>query len=149
MSDAATADPGPGWAARLLENKRLWRGIVAACAVLLLIYPLISDDLYYQNMIILSLVLAIGAVGLNVIMGFGGYISLGQSAFIGLGEYTVGIATTKIGGDPFVWVPVAGVALRLLFNWYSRPRLTPASTAATPPFLNVASQNSTQLMSSS
>ena len=59
-------------------------------------------------MIILSLVLAIGAVGLNVIMGFGGYISLGQSAFIGLGAYTVGIATTKIGGDPFVWVPVAG-----------------------------------------
>ena len=46
-------------------------------------------------MIILSLVLAIGAVGLNVIMGFGGYISLGQSAFIGLGAYTVGIATTQ------------------------------------------------------
>ena len=113
MSDAATAEPGPSWAARLLENKRLWRGIVAACAVLLLIYPLISDDLYYQNMIILSLVLAIGAVGLNVIMGFGGYISLGQSAFIGLGAYTVGIATTKIGGDPFVWVPVAGVMAAL------------------------------------
>lgn len=95
--------------ARLLDNERLWRAIVAACAVSLLAYPLISDDLYYQNMIILSLVLAIGAVGLNVIMGFGGYISLGQSAFIGLGAYTVGIATTKIGGDPFVWVPVAGV----------------------------------------
>jgi branched-chain amino acid transport system permease protein len=65
-------------------------------------------------MIILSLVFAIGAVGLNVIMGYGGYISLGQSAFIGLGAYTVGIATTKIGGDPFVWVPLAGVVAVLV-----------------------------------
>ena len=98
---------------RLGLDERFWRIVVAACAVVILAYPLISDDLYYQNMIILSLILAIGAVGLNVIMGYGGYISLGQSAFIGLGAYTVGIATTKIGGDPFVWVPVAGVAAAL------------------------------------
>ena len=41
-------------------------------------------------MIILSLLFAIGAVGLNIISGWGGYISLGQSAFIGVGAYTVG-----------------------------------------------------------
>ena len=41
-------------------------------------------------MIILSLLFAIGAVGLNVISGCGGYISLGQSAFLGIGAYTVG-----------------------------------------------------------
>ena len=93
----------------LLQDRLLWGGVIAACAVALLCYPLVSDDLFYQNMIILSLILAIGAVGLNVIMGYAGYISLGQSAFIGLGAYAVGIATTKIGGDPFVWVPVAGV----------------------------------------
>ena len=79
----------------------------------LLAYPLVTDDLFYQNMIILSLLFAIGATGLNVIMGYGGYISLGQSAFIGLGAYAVGIAVTKIGGDPFVWVPLAGVAAGL------------------------------------
>ena len=83
--------------------------MIAVAAVLLIAYPLLSDDLFYQNMIILSLVLAIGAVGLNIIVGYAGYISLGQSAFIGLGAYTVGIATTRIGGDPFVWVPVAGL----------------------------------------
>jgi branched-chain amino acid transport system permease protein len=109
----ATTTGGAGLAQSLLDSKRMWRGIIAACAVLLVIYPLITDDLYYQNMIILSLILAIGAVGLNVIMGFGGYISLGQSAFIGLGAYTVGIATTRIGGDPFIWVPVAGVVAAL------------------------------------
>ena len=52
--------------------------VVAVAILLVGIFPLVSDDLYYQNMIILSLVFAIGAVGLNVIMGYGGYISLGQ-----------------------------------------------------------------------
>jgi ABC-type branched-subunit amino acid transport system ATPase component/ABC-type branched-subunit amino acid transport system permease subunit len=98
----------------LTESRTPWRVLIAVGALALVAYPLVSDDLFYQNMIILSLVFAIGAVGLNVIMGYGGYISLGQSAFIGLGAYTVGIATTKIGGDPFVWVPLAGVIAALV-----------------------------------
>ena len=57
---------------------------------------MVSDDLYYQNMIILSLVFAIGAVGLNVISGYGGYISLGQGAFLGLGAYTLAILSTRV-----------------------------------------------------
>ena len=59
------------------------------------VYPLITDDLYYQNMIILSLVFAVGASGLNIISGFAGYISLGQGAFIGLGGYTIGVCATR------------------------------------------------------
>jgi ABC-type branched-subunit amino acid transport system ATPase component/ABC-type branched-subunit amino acid transport system permease subunit len=92
-------------------SKRLggWRLLPAAAAVLLLVYPLLSDDLFYQNMIILSLLFAIGAVGLNVISGFGGYISLGQSAFIGVGAYTVALGSLRVGGNPFLWVPAAGV----------------------------------------
>jgi len=55
------------------------------------------------------MVFAIGAVGLNIITGYAGYISLGQGAFIGLGAYVVGICVSDIGGSPWVWVPVAGV----------------------------------------
>jgi branched-chain amino acid transport system permease protein len=93
--------------------RRVGRALLVIGGVLLLTYPLISDDTFYQNMIILSLVFAIGATGLNVIMGWTGYISLGQSAFIGLGAYTVGLLTTRVGGDPFVWVPAAGVVAAL------------------------------------
>ena len=56
---------------------------------------MLSDDLYYQNMIILSLVFAVGASGLNIISGFAGYISLGQGAFIGLGGYTIGVLARR------------------------------------------------------
>jgi ABC-type branched-subunit amino acid transport system ATPase component/ABC-type branched-subunit amino acid transport system permease subunit len=102
-----------GRVGEIATPRRVGRVLLAIGGVLLLVYPLISDDLFYQNMIILSLVFAIGAVGLNVIMGWTGYISLGQSAFIGLGAYTVGILTTRVGGDPFVWVPAAGVVAAL------------------------------------
>jgi ABC-type branched-subunit amino acid transport system ATPase component/ABC-type branched-subunit amino acid transport system permease subunit len=83
--------------------------LVAVAILLVGLFPVLADDLYYQNMIILSMVFAIGAVGLNIITGYAGYVSLGQGAFIGLGAYTVGICVTEIGGSPWVWVPVAGL----------------------------------------
>jgi ABC-type branched-subunit amino acid transport system ATPase component/ABC-type branched-subunit amino acid transport system permease subunit len=92
--------------------RAVWVGrVVAALAtVAVLVYPLISDDRYYQNMIIISLVFAIGASGLNIITGFTGYVSLGQSAFIGLGGYTIGVLATRFDAvSPWLWVPVAGV----------------------------------------
>ena len=86
-----------------------WTALIAVAVLLVAAFPVLSDDLYYQNMIILSMVFAIGAVGLNIITGYAGYVSLGQGAFIGLGAYTVGICVTDIGGSPWVWVPVAGL----------------------------------------
>jgi ABC-type branched-subunit amino acid transport system ATPase component/ABC-type branched-subunit amino acid transport system permease subunit len=86
-----------------------WTAVIVVAVVLVGVFPVLSDDLYYQNMIILSMVFAIGAVGLNIITGYAGYISLGQGAFVGLGAYTVGICVTDIGGSPWVWVPAAGV----------------------------------------
>jgi ABC-type branched-subunit amino acid transport system ATPase component/ABC-type branched-subunit amino acid transport system permease subunit len=89
------------------------RIVVALAAAFLLLYPVVSDDLYYQNMIILSLVFAIGAVGLNVISGYGGYISLGQGAFLGIGAYTLAILSTRVDVSVWIWVPVAGVVAGL------------------------------------
>jgi ABC-type branched-subunit amino acid transport system ATPase component/ABC-type branched-subunit amino acid transport system permease subunit len=90
------------------------RAVIAGLALALALYPVISDDLYYQNMIILSLVFAIGAVGLNIISGYGGYISLGQGAFLGLGAYTLGILSQRIEGvSVWWWVPVGGVVAGL------------------------------------
>jgi ABC-type branched-subunit amino acid transport system ATPase component/ABC-type branched-subunit amino acid transport system permease subunit len=88
----------------------LGRVLVIATTAMLLAFPLLSDDAYYQNMIILSLVFAVGAGGLNIITGFAGYVSLGQGAFLGLGGYTVGVLATRFDAvSPWLWVPVAGL----------------------------------------
>jgi branched-chain amino acid transport system permease protein len=87
--------------------------VIAVAAVGLLVYPVVSDNLYYQNMIILSLLLGVGAVSWNIISGYAGYVSLGQSAFFGVGAYTVALFSLKVNGSvsPFAWVPVAGAAV--------------------------------------
>ncbi|MGY1810764.1 ATP-binding cassette domain-containing protein [Blastococcus sp. SYSU D00669] len=101
MSPSARDLTSPLWIGRLL---------VAVAAVFLVVFPVAVDDAYYQNMIILSLVFAIGASGLNIITGFAGYVSLGQGAFVGLGGYTIGVLATRFEGvNPWLWVPVAGL----------------------------------------
>jgi ABC-type branched-subunit amino acid transport system ATPase component/ABC-type branched-subunit amino acid transport system permease subunit len=115
MTDAAVIEgtlKGGGTPPSRAPSKALrspWTAVIAAAVLLVALFPVLSDDLYYQNMIILSMVFAIGAVGLNIITGYAGYISLGQGAFIGIGAYTVGICVSDIGGSPWVWVPVAGL----------------------------------------
>ena len=76
-----------------------------------MLYPVVSDNLYYQNMIILSLILAIMGSGWNIISGFTGYVSLGQSAFLGIGAYTTALFSLRVfeGASPFWFVPISAV----------------------------------------
>src|SRR4051812_33254543 len=103
---------------RLLSRLHpIWIGrvLVVVAGALLVLYPVLSDNLYYQNMIILSLVFAIAASGLSIITGLAGYVSLGQGAFIGLGGYTVGIlATRHPDTNVWFWMPLAGVVAGLV-----------------------------------
>jgi branched-chain amino acid transport system permease protein len=83
---------------------------VAAGVALLAVFPLVSDSLYYQNLLILTFLLAIGASGWNIMGGYAGYISLGNSAFIGLGAYTTAILAARHGLSPFLGCLVGGLA---------------------------------------
>ena len=104
MSEPAAAAAAPRRAPRPIW---LGRGSSLVAAVLLVLYPMLSDNLYYQNMIILSLVFAIAASGLSIITGLAGYVSLGQGAFIGLGGYTVGVlATQHPDTSVWLWMPL-------------------------------------------
>lgn len=120
------------WTARILPS-------VAGLALLL--FPVLSDDAYYQNMIILSLVFAVGASGLNLITGFAGYVSLGQGAFVGLGGYTIGVLATRVDTvSPWLWVPVAGVvaaAVAVLLGLVSLRSRGPSFVIITVAFLSL------------
>jgi ABC-type branched-subunit amino acid transport system ATPase component/ABC-type branched-subunit amino acid transport system permease subunit len=115
--NAAAAAPPATSSATSRWTSPLWigRALAAVAAALLLLYPVLSDDAYYQNMVILSLVFAVGASGLNVITGFAGYVSLGQGAFVGLGGYTIGVLATRFPDtSAWLWVPVAGLVAALV-----------------------------------
>jgi branched-chain amino acid transport system permease protein len=52
-------------------------------------------------------ILAIAALSLNLIMGFGGMVSFGHAAYLGIGGYAVGILAKEGIGSGFVQWPIA------------------------------------------
>ena len=83
----------------------------AAFVALLGLYPIVTTNLYYQNMIILSLLFAIMGSSWNMISGYAGYVSIGQSAFLGIGAYTTALFAIRVfdGASPFWFVPISAV----------------------------------------
>jgi branched-chain amino acid transport system permease protein len=85
---------------------RLWMWI--GLFLLFVIIPLISSHyvLYVFNHIGIA---AIAAIGLNILIGFTGQISLGHGAFFGVGAYSAAILATAVG-FPF-WLSVLSAGL--------------------------------------
>lgn len=84
---------------------KFWLGVLF---VFLLIFPFVASEymLYIANMIGFAV---IGAIGLNLLTGFTGQISLGHAAFIGIGAYTSAILVTRLGFSFWLSIPFAGV----------------------------------------
>ncbi len=85
-----------------------------AAGLVLAGFPLLAPrNIYLQNVLIMAFLLAVMASGWNVISGFAGYVSLGQSAFLGIGAYTTGLASLHLHVSPFVMVPAGALAAAL------------------------------------
>lgn len=86
---------------RLRHTKAEWfrLGLVI---VLLLVVPYVLNT-YWLGIANSILIAVVGAVGLNILVGFTGQISLGQGGFLAVGAYTSAILSTRAG----LPVPVA------------------------------------------
>lgn len=71
-------------------------------------FPFLFGE-YYVGLATLCGIAAIGAIGLNILTGFTGQISLGVGAFLGVGGYASAILTTKLGLPFWVALPLSGV----------------------------------------
>lgn len=79
------------------------------------VYPLFNTSGYVLTLVILGISYAVVVIGLNILLGYTGQLSLGQAGFFGIGAYGFAIATSRFGA-PF-WVgALAGIALALLFG---------------------------------
>ncbi len=95
---------------------------VTAFLALLLAWPfLVTGDYLWITLQIL--IASIGAVGLNILTGFTGQISLGQGAFLGVGAYTSAYVTTKLGLSFWVGVPAAGLVTAMAGMVFGIPSL--------------------------
>ena len=73
------------------------RGTVIALLVLfIVIVPLVFGE-YYLSIINLVLISTVGALGLNILVGYTGQISIGHGAFMSVGAYTAANLASERG----------------------------------------------------
>src|SRR5947209_2269055 len=86
---------------------------IAAIAALVLLMPLVFPSAYYYRVAALVFIFALAAIGLNLLMGFAGQVSLGHAGFMGIGAYTVAIGPVHLGLPSWLSF-AAGAALSAL-----------------------------------
>ena len=95
-------------------------GMAAIGAVALLVLPLFGSDFLLGAVAIPFLVFALAAIGLNILVGYTGLLSLGTAGFMGVGAYAC-YKLTSIFPDIsiVVWILVSGLfssAVGVLFG---------------------------------
>lgn len=97
-----------------MRKKLLYPGIAA---VVLLgapqILPFFFDTSYYFYLLDLIGIFAIGALGLGLLIGFAGQISIGHAAFMAIGAFFSGFTTLKLGLSFWLALPLSGVVAGL------------------------------------
>jgi branched-chain amino acid transport system permease protein len=83
--------------------------------VFLYVIPFVIPS-YLVSQFATVLVFAIAIVGINLVTGFGGAITLGHAAFVALGSYTTAILVVRYGWSPYATVPVSA-ALSWVAGW--------------------------------
>jgi branched-chain amino acid transport system permease protein len=91
-------------------------GRIATLVGLVLLYAVVPfvSNAYVLYIINTIGIFAIAAIGLNLLIGYTGQISLGHGAFFGVGAYTAAILATRVGVPFVIAVPAAGVSTALV-----------------------------------
>jgi branched-chain amino acid transport system permease protein len=97
------------------------RKLTLVLLALLPVASLLTANAFHKSVLVFGMINAIAAVGLCLMLGFAGQISLGQAAFYGLGAYTTTYLAGKFGFEPVLAI-AAGAVLSMAVGWgISRP----------------------------
>ena len=98
---------------RIFQTRLPIVGLVALLAALAFV-PLFAGT-YWLDVLNRIGIAIIGAVGLNILVGFTGQISIGHAAFLAVGAYSTAILGSKAGLPFWLTIPLAG-ALTSVFG---------------------------------
>lgn len=86
----------------------LERARLGALAALVLAFPFAASP-YWLSLANQVAIATVGAIGLNILVGFTGQISLGQGAFMAIGAYASGLLSLALGLPFWASVPLASL----------------------------------------
>ena len=96
------------------------RGILLLGAILLLL-PLLLPNAFYYDLAVRMAINAVVVLGLNLLIGFAGQISLGHAGFYGIGAYASAILPTQFGWHPLAALAAGAVAAAALAALVAKP----------------------------
>jgi branched-chain amino acid transport system permease protein len=85
------------------------RIVLAILLALALLFPAVAPNDYYIYVMSLAYIMAIAAIGLNLILGYTGQLNLAHAGFMAIGAYTVGILTVDHGVPYWIAFVAAGL----------------------------------------
>src|SRR3970282_2823017 len=85
------------------------RGGVAGVAVLMFVVLPLGLEEYYLSIVNLISITVVGALGLNILTGYTGQISIGHGAFMSVGAYTAANFAVRLGFPFWLLLPLGGL----------------------------------------
>ena len=101
-------------------NKNQFLGLYVIMAVLVVL-PFVLPNSFYVDLAIRMAINAVIVLGLNLLIGFAGQISLGHAGFLGIGAYATAALPTHFGWHPLLALGAGAVAAGLLAAIVARP----------------------------
>ncbi|WP_300443863.1 branched-chain amino acid ABC transporter permease [Zoogloea sp.] len=101
-------------------QKRAYFGLYIVIAVLAVL-PLVVPNSFYLDLAIRMAINAVIVLGLNLLIGFAGQISLGHAGFLGIGAYASAVLPTHFGWHPLLAMGAGAAVTGLLAAVLARP----------------------------
>jgi len=108
--------------AKEIYRTPLRKTLLALLIVGMYLLPFLTGD-YGISILTLICAFTIGMLGLQIITGYCGQISIGHAAFMGVGMYTVGILQRHFGLNFWVCLPLAGLVPMFIGMMFGLPAL--------------------------
>ena len=87
--------------------------VAALAGLFIVIVPLTLGE-YYVSILNLILIAIVGALGLNILVGYTGQISIGHGAFMSVGAYTAANLVVRLDAPFWVTIPAGGLMAALI-----------------------------------
>lgn len=103
-----------------MMKKNPYFGLYIVIAILLVL-PFVLPNSFYLDLAIRMAINAVIVLGLNLLIGFAGQISLGHAGFLGIGAYASAVLPTHFGWHPVLAMLAGALATGVLAALVARP----------------------------
>jgi branched-chain amino acid transport system permease protein len=101
-------------------QKNAYFGLYIVIAILLVL-PFVLPNSFYMDLVIRMAINAVIVLGLNLLIGFAGQISLGHAGFLGIGAYASAVLPTHFGWHPLLAMGAGAAVAGALAALVARP----------------------------